>query len=236
MFDLRNSTEAQQVIAERGGVIDANYLISWFCFGMHEILGGVFVLPGLYLWAVAASLPQTSPLPRCLSNGWLAPVLEQTRDSTVIACCGVSLCTYAVIKGAWGFAHHTATTRLLLKWNGALGVWSWGSGDENPDGLFGVFLSSGVWVVVGLLLLLWRRNRWFLAVQLAALVGQGLGGALGGDTFELPSNFCEQLVTWSLIGLGWELSRDVVSSSTAVARGGGIQESQGVAAPLLGPE
>jgi hypothetical protein len=170
VFDLRNSTDAQQLIAEQGGVIDANYLLSWFCFGTHEIFGGVFVLPGLYLWAVAASLPPTRPLPPCLAR--LAPVLEQCRDGTAIACCGVSLCTFAVIKGALGFAQHTATARLLLEWNGVLGVWSWGSGDENPDGLFGVFLSSGVWVVVGLLLLVWRGNRWFLAVQLAALVGK----------------------------------------------------------------
>ena len=104
--------------------------------------------------------------------------------------------------------------------------------DENPSGLFGVFLSSGVWVVVGVLLLLWRGNRWFLAVQVAALVGQGLGGALGGEALGLPSNFCEQLVTWALVGLGWELGRDVALASAT--EGGG---TQGVTAPLLtGPE
>ena len=92
----------------------------------HEVLGGVFVLPGLYLWAVAASLPSKRPLPPCLVR--LAPVLEQCRDGTTIAGAGISLCTLAVIKGTLGFAQHTATTRLLLEWNDVLGVWSWGSG------------------------------------------------------------------------------------------------------------
>lgn len=62
-------------------------------------------------------------------------------------------------------------------------------------------LLQGVWVVVGVLLLLSRGNRWFLAVQLLALVGQGLGGALVGqglgDWLQVPSNACEQLVTWA---------------------------------------
>ena len=215
VFDLRNSTEAQQLIAARGGVVDANYLISWFCSFSHEVFGGTFVLPGAYLWAVAASLPLKSSLPRCL-----APVFERCRDGAVIACAGVILSTCAVVKGALGFAQHTATTRLLLQWNGLLGVWSWAPGDHNPDGLFGVFLSSGVWIMVGVLLLLWRDNRWFLVLQLVSLVGQGLGGALGRDLVLLPSNFFEQVVTWALIVLGRQLSRDVSST-------------MGVATPLL---
>ena len=99
----------------------------------HEILGGVFVLPGLYLWAVAAGLPSKRPTcgrfverTPCLAR--LAPVLERCRDGTTIAGAGISLCTLAVIKGTLGFAQHTATTRLLLEWNDVLGVWSWGSG------------------------------------------------------------------------------------------------------------
>ena len=207
--------------------MDANVVTSWFCFGTHEIVGGAFVLPGLYLWAVAASLPPRRPVPPCLA------ALERCRDGTVIACSGISICTFAVIKGIVGFAQHTATVPLQLEWNGVLGVWSWGSGNENPSGLFGVFLSSGVWVVVGLLLLLWRDNRWFLAVQLAALVGQGLAGALGGAAMGLPSNFCEQLVTWALIVLGWELSRDAALAVAPV--GSSVQGvvGPGLAAPLL---
>lgn len=40
-----------------------------------------------------------------------------------------------------------------------------------------------------------RRCLWlyvWLQVQLTALVGQGLGGALGGQALGLPSNFCER--------------------------------------------
>jgi hypothetical protein len=41
-------------------------------------------------------------------------------------------------------------------------------------------------------------------------------------------------VTWALIGLGWELSRDVSAAGAGGGGGGGIQsQSQGVAAPLL---
>ena len=220
VFELRNSTEAQRLIDQRGGVVDANYLISWFCFGAHEIFGGSFVLPGVYLWAVAASLPAKPDGARCQG------LLAHLQSGRVLAALAVALAALGMGVGGAGFAQHTATSRLQLEWNPALEVYSWGSGDENPSGLFGVFLSSGVWVVVGVLLLLSRGNRWFLAVQLLALVGQGLGGALGGDWLQVPSNACEQLVTWALVLLGWELQREA-------AAGGG---SQGGSSPLLKSE
>ena len=84
------------------------------------------------------------------------------------------------------------------------------TGHENPVGLFGVFLSSGCWIVCGILIWQWLGDRfaWFFAVQLLAFVGQGLS-ALAGEAIGLPSNFFEQLVTWALIGLGWQLQREV---------------------------
>lgn len=195
VFDLKNSTDAQRLIDERGGVIDANYLISWFCFAAHEVLGGMFVLPGVYLWAVAS----TPPVPERVS-AW------RMWHSRLLPPIGFVVAALAVCIGVVTFAQHTATSRLQLTWNDALGLWSWTSGNENPFGLLGVFLSSGVWVVVGVLLLVHSRTKWFLVVQLISLVGQGLAGGLGGDLVELPSNFFEQLVTWSLVILGWQLS------------------------------
>jgi hypothetical protein len=200
VFDLKNSTEAQRVIDDMdGGVIDANYLISWFCFATHEILGGMFVFPGVYLWAVAS----TPPVPERVSAARMC-------HSRLLAPIGFLLAAFAVCIGLVFFARHTATERLQLRWNDTLGLWSWKSGDENPFGLLGVFLSSGVWVVVGVLLLVHSRTKWFLVVQLIALVGQGMAGGIGGDWAELPSNFFEQLVTWSLVVLGWQLSGEKI--------------------------
>ena len=195
IFDLKNSTEAQQQITERGGVIDANYVISWFCFGVHEILGGLFVLPGVYLWAVAS----TPPVIDRVSSA-------RTCHARLLAPAGILLALLAVAIGAVTFASYTATARLELNWNSALEVWVWKSGEENRYGLFGVLLSSIVWVAVGLLLLVDKGTKWFLVSQLLALVGQGLAGSLGGDWVEVPSNCCEQIVTWSLMILGWQLS------------------------------
>jgi len=67
-----------------------------------------------------------------------------------------------------------------------------------------VFLSSGVWIVVGALLWCRLGVRWFFVVQLVAFFGQGASASLG-DAMTLTSNLCEQLVTWALIVLGWRL-------------------------------
>ena len=54
-------------------------------------------------------------------------------------------------------------------------------------------------------------------LQLVSLVGQGVAGSLG-DARELPSNFFEQMVTWALVGLGWQLRRRLERQQQRVTR------------------
>lgn len=200
VFGLHNSTLAAELLAERGGApTDFNYVVSVFCFFAHEGLGSTFILPGTYLWAYAASLSSASrKTPTCARDGACCT------QRNVIAAASCVLLALGFALGISGFAEHTASTALVLEWNDELSVWTWGSGDENPFGLFGVFLSSGVWIVIGALL--WCRLGvcWFFVLQIVAFVGQGASAALG-DAAGLSSNLCEQLVTWALLGFGWQL-------------------------------
>jgi hypothetical protein len=121
---------------------------------------------------------------------------------------GLLIFVLCLVVGVTSFARYTMSAPLQLQWNPTLEVWKWGAAESahNPSGLFGVFVSSGVWIAVGVLLWQWLGIRWFALLQLVSFAGQGVAGSLG-DARELPSNFFEQVVTWALVGLGWQLRR-----------------------------
>lgn len=201
VFELRNTSRAQHISQD---AIDSNYAVSWFCFVAHECLGSTFLLPGIYLWAAARKLEakQDRCLPKCPCTTWVNRFLK---TDAAICRLGFALALVGVSIGCVGFATHTATERLVLRYNQELDIWKWGSGNKNPNGLVGVFLSSYVWIAVGLLIWQHRGLRWFACVQLVAFAGQGVSGALPKDFLEMPSNFFEQVVTWALLILGWQL-------------------------------
>lgn len=219
VFDLKNTDKAQDFLRTKypDGVQDANYYLSWFCFFCHESLGGTFVLPGVYLWAAASFLPGGREQEGRCSTGicscaaWLQRKRESKPALVTMGLCalGLALCLLGSGVGMAGFIMHTAQGPLILKWNGALGLWTWGCSEEhkNHNGLFGVFLSSYVWIAVGLLLWQWRGVRWFFALQLLSFVGQGVS-AVAGEAMFLPSNFFEQVVTWALLIMGRNIQRD----------------------------
>jgi hypothetical protein len=126
VFNLRNTTQAQLSLRGTGDFEGANYRISWFCFFAHECLGGIFLLPGMYLWVVASSLPQTYE--GCCANAGCATLMQvyvnkkhglrprQATDRTnaIIACV---LSAVGCVVGLVGFVHYTATQHLQLQWN-----------------------------------------------------------------------------------------------------------------------
>lgn len=223
VFELRNTTGAHKLMAEKypHGVHDANYILSWFCFVCHECLGGTFVLPGVYLWIVASFLPGRDQETVCTAPGscgqcrvvcacanWLQKKRDQKTAGVTTALCalGLALCLLAVGIGTAGFFTYTATAPLELKWIDSLGLWTWTCGEDhkNPNGLFGVFLSSYVWIAVGVLLWQWCGVAWFVVLQVLSFVGQGVS-AVAGEAIILPSNFFEQVVTWALLAMGRKL-------------------------------
>ncbi len=236
VFELRNTTAAHKLMAEKypHGVHDANYILSWFCFVCHECLGGMFVLPGVYLWMVASFLPGRDQTTVCTAPGscghcrvvcacanWLqknrgktaggfwsrfAGGLHTALSTTALCALGLALCLLALGIGTAGFITYTATAPLELKWIDSLGLWTWTCGEDhkNPNGLFGVFLSSYVWIAVGVLLWQWRGVTWFVVLQVLSFIGQGVS-AVAGEAIILPSNFFEQVVTWALLLMGRKL-------------------------------
>jgi hypothetical protein len=229
VFDLKDTDKAQELLSTKypDGVHDANYYVSWFCFFCHECLGGTFVLPGVYLWVVASFLPSSNRGGRCSKGicscaAWLQRKRDNNPASAITALCvaGFTLCLLGVGVGTTGFIAHTAQAPLVLKWNGALGLWTWGCREEhkNPNGLFGVFLSSYVWIAVGLLMWQWRGVRWFFALQLLSFIGQGVS-AVAGEAITLPSNFFEQVVTWALLVMGRNMQRDRQSNQGLAKEG-----------------
>jgi len=198
VFELQNTTKAADFMESHGGLPKGlNYFISVLCFFAHEVLGATFFIPGLYLWACATSQPSTTSA-SCVSDG--RPLAN--RSTIVAVSCGLFLAGVSI--GVSGYVSHTATADMVLTWNDALGVYTWKSGDENPFGLFGVFLSSFIWILVGVLLWCRQGLRWFLAVQLVSFFGQGASASLG-SAMGLTSNLLEQVVAWALIGLGAQL-------------------------------
>lgn len=207
VFGLSNATEANALLASRGDVeLSANVLISWFCYFDHEVVGGFFILPGLYLWHVAVSLPQKPRGELCCGDR--VTVLLQPLNNRLIGGIGAVFALGLLILGAWSFASYTATGRMVLEYNDDLRLWTWKSGRNNPFGLIGVFSSSFFWLLIGIGLWQRRNSPWFLVVQVVSLLGQGAAGGLG-DKKGIVSNLMELAVTWALLVLGWQLAREV---------------------------
>ena len=180
-------------------------VLSWFCYFDHEVVGGFFILPGLYLWLVAASLPQKPREEICCCDraSFLQPL-----NNWLIGGIGAVFVLALLVLGAWSFASYTATSHLLLEYNADLRLWTWKSGSENPFGLVGVFASSGFWILIGIGMWQRRNSPWFLVVQIVSFLGQGASAGMGEKKFIL-SNLMELVVTWALLLLGWQLAREV---------------------------
>ena len=60
--------------------------------------------------------------------------------------CGLALvlCTVGCVVGTAGFIGHTATGPLALKWNGVLGIWTWGVTDPQQKTRRGCSVSSSL--------------------------------------------------------------------------------------------
>jgi hypothetical protein len=131
VFALQNSTLAQQLFATTPPPVDANYLISFFCYVAHECLGGTFALSGWYLWIVAAGLPRAGEgCGACSCAAWLQLRVKGEARGRVAtdrfyAAAALALCALGILVGTVGFFLHTATARLWIDWNPALELWCW---------------------------------------------------------------------------------------------------------------
>eukprot|EP01051_Picozoa_sp_SAG22_P008657 SAG22_NODE_673_length_7973_cov_3.643129_7_plen_116_part_00 len=99
-------------------------MVSWFCFFAHECLGGSFSLPGIYLWILASGLPSQREGSQATPQGQRAG----GRATAQLCALGLLLSAVGCAAGTAGFIGYTATAPLALEWNGALGLWTWGSG------------------------------------------------------------------------------------------------------------
>eukprot|EP00462_Mataza_sp_D1_P020087 CAMPEP_0175134170 /NCGR_PEP_ID=MMETSP0087-20121206/8041_1 /TAXON_ID=136419 /ORGANISM="Unknown Unknown, Strain D1" /LENGTH=261 /DNA_ID=CAMNT_0016416725 /DNA_START=37 /DNA_END=822 /DNA_ORIENTATION=+ len=202
LFDIKNSTTATNMV--KNGTLSQPALpamadLAWFCFFAHEVLGGLFAFPVLYLWEVVRQVELKRRVPQAV-------------DVLLRVCCGVSC--VVILVGLTCFVKDTVNGGGLrrLEYNPSLQAWSLKSTTQNPLALIGVFYSSAVWIVVACLLCYARCNIWFLVVNLVCFFGQAASEA-AGDYKLVSSNLLEQVALWSLLGVSYQYAR-VVSTVT----------------------
>lgn len=205
VWETQNEAIANAMVAT--GQIEQSYgamaTLSSFCYFSHEVLGGVFMIPGFYLWLVS----YTSNTAQQRQGGCCGFCLTRYSDWLYRHIYVVSLVCLIIgtLPGAIGYAMHT-TKGSALRYNSSLGGWTLGPTDRNPFSLVGVFVSSGFWILLGAWIWIRHRSYWFFIAQLACLFGQGASAALG-DKMNIVSNLCEQVATYSLLALSEWLRR-----------------------------
>jgi hypothetical protein len=204
-------------------------ILTWFCYGSHEILGSLFVFPVVYLW-VALPPPMTG------EGVQHARSIKSKKASFKFRsrlCFFISLCAVCLsVAATYFFVDKEANAGALkIKYNFQLKMWSYHPSGESPLTLAGVLFFGFVNLIISTSLLCMDHLpltrccssstthglKWYTLCSYICFFGQGAIQALG-DYSNIFSNCLEQVSLWTLLVLVLAIKQRVQQDRGGSAR------------------